>query len=55
MEVTGLDAMQATQMLWETYNPQYWVWLPFAAIGIVAIVALGIFGQMAKKWSDMNA
>ena len=29
--------------------------LPFAAIGLVAIVALAVFGQMAKKWGDMNA
>jgi len=54
-EVTGLDAIQATQLLWDTYSPQYAVWLPFAAIGVVAIIALAIFGQMAKRWSDMNA
>jgi len=55
MEVTGHDAVTATQLLWDTYQPQYAVWLPFAAIGVVAIVALAIFGQMAKRWSDMNA
>jgi hypothetical protein len=26
-----------------------------AAIGIVATIALGIFGQMAERWKDMNA
>lgn len=55
MEVTGLDAVRATQLLWDTYDPHLWVWLPFAAIGIVAFLALAVFGQMAKRWKDMNA
>ncbi len=54
-QVTGMDAVQATQVLWETYSPHTHVWFPLAAIGITAIVALIIFNQMAKKWSDMNA
>ena len=54
-EVVGLDGVQATQLLWDTYQPQYHVWIPFAAIGVVAAIALAIFGQMAKKWADMNA
>lgn len=53
-EVTGLDAVAATRMLWDTYHPQY-VWIPFAMIGVVAAVALYIFGRMARKWSDMDA
>ena len=54
-EVTGLDAAQATKLLWETYDPQLAVWLPFAAVGLVAVVALAIFGQLARRWSDMDA
>jgi len=54
-DLTGLDATAATQLLWDTYNPQYSVWLPFAAIGVVAAAALAIFGQMAKRWKDMDA
>ena len=54
-EVLGVDGVQATQLLWDTYQPQYHVWLPFAAIGVVAAIALAIFGQLAKRWSDMNA
>jgi len=54
-EVTGLDPVQVTRLLWETYNPQYHVWIPFAAIGFFAIFALVIFNQMAKKWADMDA
>jgi MFS family permease len=53
--LTGLDAHAATEMLWNTYSPQLFVWIPFAAIGLVAAIALAIFGQMAKRWSDMNA
>ncbi|MBS0661044.1 MAG: MFS transporter [Verrucomicrobia bacterium] len=54
-EVTGLDSTAATRLLWDTYDPQYWVWIPFAAIGLVAAVGLYVFGQMAKRWKDMNA
>ena len=44
-----------TLLLWKTYNPQYNTWIPFAAIGVVAILALAVFGHKAKKWADMNA
>lgn len=54
-ELTGLSGTDATKLLWETYDPQYHVWLPFAAVGVVCAVALWVFGQMAKRWSDMNA
>ena len=54
-EVVGIDGVRATQLLWDTYAPQYHVWIPFAAIGVVAAIALGIFGQLAKHWKDMNA
>ena len=48
-------AQRATQMLWDQYDPNRKVWLPIVAIGIIATIALGIFGQMAKRWKDMNA
>lgn len=44
----------ATNLLWNEYSPQYHVWLPFASIGVVAAIALAIFGQLAKRWKDMN-
>jgi hypothetical protein len=47
--------LKTTKLLWDKYDPQYHVWIPFAAIGVVAIIALAIFGQMAKRWADMNA
>jgi hypothetical protein len=53
-ELTGLDPVGATQLLWNTYHPHY-VWLPFAFIGVVASVGLWIFGRMARRWADMNA
>ncbi len=52
---TGLDATGATQLLWDTYSPHLWVWIPFAAIGIVSAIGLWIFGRLARRWSDMNA
>ena len=55
VEYTGMDHVTATQTLWELYNPQFHVWIPFAGIGIIAIIALIIFSQMAKKWADMDA
>jgi MFS family permease len=53
-ELTGLDSVAATQVLWDTYHPHY-VWIPFALVGVVAAAGLWIFGRMAKKWADMNA
>ena len=54
-EVTGLDAAAATDMLWNTYSPGTQVWLPFAYIGMAAIIALVIFARMARRWKDMDA
>ncbi len=47
--------LSTTKLLWEQYHPQYRVWIPFAIIGFLAAIALGIFGQRAKRWKDMNA
>lgn len=54
-EVTGLDAVSATELLWNTYTPNAKVWIPFAAVGVVSAAGLWVFGRMAKRWSDMNA
>ena len=54
-EVTGLDAVQATELLWTTYSPGTKVWLPFAGIGIAAIIALVVFARLARRWQDMDA
>jgi MFS family permease len=54
-EVTGLDAVDATRMLWDTYHPNAKVWIPFAVVGIISAFGLWVFGRRAKRWSDMNA
>jgi hypothetical protein len=54
-EVLGVDGPTAARILWDTYDPQYKVWIPFAAIGVAAAIALFIYGKLAKRWSDMNA
>ncbi len=54
-EVTGLDPVAATQLLWDTYSPQLHVWIPFACVGVVSAFALWIFGRMARRWADMDA
>jgi MFS family permease len=54
-EVTGMNAVQSTQRLWDIYSPHLYVWIPFAVIGVIALIALIVFARMAKRWSDMNA
>jgi hypothetical protein len=53
--VTGLDAVAATDLLWNTYSPGPNVWYPFAGIGVAAIIALVVFARMARRWKDMDA
>lgn len=55
VRATGLDPVSATQLLWDTYHPHLYTWLPFAAIGAASIVALWVFNRRARGWSDMNA
>jgi MFS family permease len=54
-EVTGMDAVSATRVLWDTYHPNIKVWVPFAIVGVISAIALYVFGQKAKKWADMDA
>ncbi len=53
-DVLGIDASAATQLLWETYHPQYHFWIPILAIGLISIVRFAIFGRKPEKWADMN-
>ncbi len=53
-DVLGIDAAAATQLLWETYHPQYHFWIPILAIGLISIVGFAIFGRKAEKWADLN-
>jgi dipeptide/tripeptide permease len=54
-EVTNMDAVAATDLLWNTYSPGPNVWYPFAGIGVAAIIALVVFARMARRWKDMDA
>lgn len=54
-KISGLDATAATDLLWQTYHPGPRVWLPFAAIGVAAMVALVVFARLARRWQDMDA
>ncbi len=53
-DVLGIDASAATQLLWETYHPQYHFWIPILAIGLISIVGFAIFRRKAEQWADMN-
>jgi len=53
-EING-SPVAATKLLWETYRPHLFVWLPFAVVGVLATIALGIFGRLARRWADMDA
>jgi MFS family permease len=54
-EVTGMNAVEATDLLWNTYSPGPNVWYPFAGIGMAAIIALVVFARLARRWKDMDA
>ena len=53
-EVTGLDPVSATRLLWDTYHPHL-IWIPFAVIGVLSAIALWVFGRLARRWADMDA
>ena len=48
VEVTGMDHIQATQLLWDEYDP-YKLWYKFAAIGIASAVAMLFYSVWVKK------
>lgn len=52
-QILGQSASEVTHLLWNTYHP-YYVWIPFAAVGVVATAALCVFSWMSKKWVDMD-
>lgn len=50
----GIDSSAATRLLWETYSPQYAVWVPFVSVGAACICAMWVFGRLARRWDRMD-
>ena len=48
-ELTGLDPVQATTMLWDVYLP-YKLWYQFAAVGILAAVGMVFYSRWIRKY-----
>ncbi len=52
-EVLGVDAINATKLLWDTYQPHF-VWLPFIGIGILSAIAMYLFSVASRRWADLD-
>ncbi|RPH92793.1 MFS transporter, partial [candidate division KSB1 bacterium] len=51
--VSGQDATQVTNLLWNTYQP-YQLWYQFAAIGLASAVGIAIYSHFAKRWQSKD-
>jgi hypothetical protein len=49
----GIGPRELTSQLWRDYDP-WRVWMPFAGIGILSLLALIVFNKKAEQWTDMN-
>ena len=49
VNVSGLDHIQATKLLWSAYHP-YQLWYPFAAIGIAAAIGMYLYSIWVRKY-----
>jgi len=48
VQVSGMTHQEATNILWNQYDP-YELWYPFAAIGILSAVGMYFYGRWVKK------
>ncbi len=54
MEATGLNAVDATNMLWAAYHP-YKLWYQFAFIGLVSALGMLLYSRWVSRHKGMNA
>ena len=54
MEVTGKNAVDATNLLWDMYDP-YKLWYRFTAVGIAAAIAMVIYARWVKEHKTADA
>ena len=54
IEVTGMDAIEATNMLWETNDP-FTLWFPFAAVGLASAVGMFFYSKWVKQHATADA
>lgn len=48
-EVTGLSPQEATDLLWNAYDP-YKLWYQFAAVGIVSAIGMFFYSRWIKRY-----
>jgi MFS family permease len=48
-DVLGVDAAQATTLLWQTYDP-WRLWIPFASVGIASAIAIFFYARWVRKY-----
>lgn len=51
----GLDASAATRLLWETYRPHYYVWMPFLVVGLAAACGMAVFAATSRRAANPAA
>jgi hypothetical protein len=54
MEVTGQNAIDVTNLLWDAYDP-YKLWYRFTAVGIAAAIAMVIYAKWVKEHKSADA
>ncbi|HWR83260.1 MAG TPA: MFS transporter [Candidatus Deferrimicrobium sp.] len=52
-EMTGLNAIDATNLLWSVYHP-YRLWYQFALIGLVSAVGMLLYARWVRRYERMN-
>ncbi len=52
-ELSGLSISDVTDLLWNTYNPQY-LWLVFIGIGFISAILLWIYSNKSKMKNEFE-